>query len=404
MRKKIYFILIPVLIVMGGSVLYYAYEYLKPVPYNISQDTIEKPDFIQKQKAALYFSTTSDQDIGGDGLGLTVFIDRNNQAKSFSSKGLELNNLAVSPQKDLLLVDSKKMRLIGSSYKEFNLKKAQYMGEQAGYIQKDKLFFSLFNTGFNEDEKYSYTISFGNRTGFKEESIPFYINATGITQDRLLLLSTKDIQKESPPMLLQEVTFPSGEMKLNTKTELEVEGKNEMEAFSSIMSDADYYYVILKVTELDHEEKSKLVMQRINKNSLKQKTFLMDAYQKDEDLTALIPYNIKHSSHLYKGVVYYVDGRGSVMTFNTKTTDIKTSFQLEEAHPKGKRHHKENFFNGNFLYTLQYNQKSKDKYLIETYALSSGKKTEENKIKGLSEILESSQARHVFSYDFLMFD
>lgn len=404
MRKKIYLILIPVLIVMCGSVFYYAYEYLKPVPYNISQDTIEEQNFMKKQKAALYFSTTSDQDVGGDGLGLTVFIDRNNQAKSFSSKGLELNNLAVSPQKDLLLVDSEKMRLIGSSYKEFNLKKTQYMGEQAGYIQKEKLFFSLFNTGFNEDEKYSYTISFGDRKGFKEESIPFYINATGITQDRLLLLSTKNIQEENSPMLLQEVTFPSGKMKLNTKTKLEVEGENEIEAFSSIMSDADYYYVILKVTELDHEEKSKLVMQRIDKNSLKQKTFLMDAYQKDEDLTALIPYNIKHSSHLYKGIVYYVDGRGSVMTFNTKTTDIKTSFQLEEANPKGKRHHKENFFDGNFLYTLQYDQKSKDKYLIETYDLSSGKKTEESKIKGLSEILESNQARHVFSYDFLMFD
>ncbi len=404
MRKTLYLVLISILTVIGGGILYYVYEYLKPVPYSISQDSIENPDFMKKQKAALYFSTTSDQDVGGDGLGLTVFIDRNNQAKSFTSKGLELNNLAVSPQKDLLLVDSEKMRLIGSSYKEFNLKKSQYMGEQAGYIRKDKLFFSLFNTGFNEDDKYSYTINFGDKAGFKEKSIPFYINATGIEQDRLLLLSTKNIQEENSPMMIQEVTFPSGKMKLNTKTKLEVEGKNEIEAFSSIMSDADYYYVILKVTELDHEEKSKLVMQRIDKNSFEQKTFLMYAYQKEEDLTALIPYNIKHSSHLYKGIVYYIDGRGSVMTFNTKTTDIKTSFQLEEANPKGKRHHKENFFDGNFLYTLQYDQKSKDKYLIETYALSSGKKTEESKIKGLSEILESNQARHVFSYDFLMFD
>lgn len=402
MKNKIYLIFIPILIVIGGTILYYVMDYLKPIPHSLSQETIEKSDFLKKQKAAVYFSTTSDQDVGGDGLGLTVFIDRKNQAKSFSSKGLELNNLAISPQNDLLLVDSEKMRLLGSSYKEFNLKKPQYMGEQTGYIPKKQLFFSLFNTGFDKQNQYTYTLSYGNESGFKEATIPFYINATGIGQDRILLLTTQNVQEENSPMRIQDVTFSSGKMKLAAQAELKIEGKNEIEAFSSILSDADYYYVVLKVSESDHEENSKLVMQRIDKNSDEQKTFLMDSYKKEEDSTASIPYNIKNSSHLYKGIIYYIDGNGTIMTFDTKTTKINKKFKLEQIDQEEKKHHEESFFNGNSLFMLRYDPKSAEKYLIETYSLSSGKKVTESKIKGLNEILDSTQTHDVFSYDFRM--
>ena len=402
MRKKIYLILIPVLIVIGGTILYYAIDYLKPIPHSLSQETIEKSDFLKKQKAAVYFSTTSDQDIGGDGLGLTVFIDRKNQAKSFSSKGLELNNLAVSPQNDLLLVDSEKMRLIGSSYKEFDLKKPQYMGEQTGYIPKKQLFFSLFNTGFDKQNKYTYTLSYGNKSGFKEATIPFYINAAGTDQDRIVLLTTQNVQEENSPMRIQDVTFSSGKMKLAAQAELKIEGKNEIEAFSSILSDSDYYYVVLKVSEIDHEEKNKLVIQRIDKNSFEQKTFLMYSYKKDEDSTTSIPYNIKNSSHLYKGIIYYIDGLGNIMTFDTKTTRINKKFKLEQINQEATQHHEESFFKENFLYMLRYDPKSAEKYLIETYSLSSGKKVTESRIKGLAEILNSTQTHDVFSYDFRM--
>lgn len=395
--KRLVKVCIVLILLAGGFAFYYFYDQNKDVS-TIEQDAIQQKDFLKDKQAALYFSSTADQDMDDKGISFAIFIDDNGKADTFQMKGLELGSMAVG-KGQVFLEEKNKLFLIGDSYKEFEMKKYQHTGERVGYLGKENLFFTIFNSGRSETGGYDSNVWFGNLEGFKKDNIPYYILASGIdeTEDQTILL-TQDIEKNQ--YFFRKVAFWKNEVKVEDIAPLKNEKNAEFANVSPIVSDQKYYYVIL--SESVNNTSSNTVLFRINKKTLAQKKIELANYQDQKVVTAAIPYNVNNSAHMYDGSLYFVNGLGEVIAFDTKTNKASTAFTLNNAKKDGVRHNEEVFFRKGQLYVVRYNTKSKNKYEIEQYSLKSGEKERVIPIKGLDEILKSVKGKSVYSYDFKM--
>lgn len=357
----------------------------------ISKKELEKAEFLQNKKAVIYLSTTADQDFDGKGASYAVFIDQYGESQGLLMNGLELGSMAIN-NKNILLEEKDKVRIVGEDYKEFPMSKKQYTGEITGYLKNKHIFFSVYNSGINKNS-YNSDVRYGNEKGFKTSTIPFYIATSGLNNSDLSIL-TQDIKEKE--FNLKKVIF--GE---DVKTKQIVKLKNhkdvDLNALSPILADDKYYYVILSSILDDYN--AKVYWYRINKINKKQEVFLLLDYKNKKNLVATDPYNVKNSAYLYKKELYYVNGLGNIYTFNTSTQKIKKKFSLIDANQSKIRHNEETYFKDNYLYVLRYNEKKKEKYYLEQYSLDSGERIKSTPIKNFDNISRSIKGKNIYSYD-----
>lgn len=364
--------------------------------YSLEEEDIQNKNFLEDKKAVMYFSTTADQDMDDKGISLAVFLNDSGEADAYQMKGLELGGLSIHGR-ELMLTDKNSLRLIGKNYKEFHMKKPQYTGERAGYLKSKNLHVSIFNTGVNKNGGYDSNVWFGNDSGFQTANIPHYILASGITNNEVLIL-TQDTEQNL--YQLRNVIFTETDVTVRDLVTLDNKTNSEFSVRSPILSDADFYYFIL--SEFVNDTSENTILFRVHKKTLKQEKILLASYSNKTHPTAAIPYNAKNSAHLNNHVLYYINGLGEIITFDTQTKKVNKSFTLKNAPQDGVWHNEEIYFNRDHVYVVRYAEEMKEKYFIEKYSLISGDRIETIKINGLNEILKSVKGKSIYSYDFKM--
>ncbi len=347
--------------------------------------------------AVIYFSTTADQDLDGMGVSYGVFIDQDGQAKGLKMQGLEVGNLAKSKDK-LFLEEKNKVRLLGNGYQEFPMEKYQHTGVLSGYIERENIFFSIYNSGFSQNG-YNSDVRYGNEKGFYTDTIPYYIESSGLIDDRIYLLTSDDDNtNDQSKFALKEVSFDD---KLQVKQLTNIESENGLAPVSPVLADKDYYYIIMAQYQDGFNGKVSLI--RVNKQSYAQDMFTLINYKDMDDINKTLIMNSNRSAYIYEKELYFVDGLGDVYTFHSETKEIKKKFSFKEFNQSLLRYDQEISFNGDSLYFFRYNPAIK-KHFIEKYELKTGKLEKQVKITGIPEILleRKLNLKSLSPYDFLI--
>ncbi|VDG97979.1 Uncharacterised protein [Lysinibacillus sphaericus] len=356
----------------------------------LSTDEISEKELLKNTKAIIYLSTTADQDIDNKGLSYGVFVQDDDSVQALAMKGLELGSVAVGKDQ-ILLEDKNNINIISDNIKKFKMDTPQYTGERTGYLSGKELFFSIYNSGFVEDG-YSSDVRYGDSKGFNVDSIPYYIVASGTTENSVHIL-TQDF--ETNKYELKEVTFDE-ELKINDITTIQSESTENMQVLAPILSDENYYYLILSTIINDTNETVSIY--RINKETMEQDTFKFIDYS-DVDLTATIPYNYKNSATIHNNNLYYANGLGEIYSFNLHSTAVSKEFSLNNVSNSKVRHNEETYFKEGNLYVLRYSPDKKEQYYLESYSLEKGILTGSIDIHGLDTIINESKNKKVYSYD-----
>ncbi|MDT3498708.1 hypothetical protein NLU03_31735 [Bacillus toyonensis] len=393
--KKILFIILGVILV---TVLVYYFFFRNSNVDLISEEDVQKKDFLKDKQAVIYLSSTADQDMDGKGISYAVFINKNGEASGYKMNGLELGGIGVSENKKELLLESKdKLKIVGENFKEFKMK-YQHTGDYRAYLKNSDLFVNIYNSGSNPDTGgYDSNIVYGNKKGIYKGNIPHYLMSAGVDEETILVM-TNDIDKKE--YSLKKLTFNDLKMKLEDITEISLDKNMSYSSYSSILSDSNSYYTIL--VENDNTIKGKVYLLRVNKATLKQELVLLSS---EENTTASIPFTKNNSAYLHNNELYFINGLGNVITFNTQTNTVNTKFKIDYSETDGVRYNEQTFFQGDQLHVLRYNKNRKNNYYIEIYSLKDGKKIKETEISGMEEIFKSVRGgKSIHAYDFKVLD
>ncbi|MGH0515860.1 hypothetical protein [Bacillus cereus] len=389
--KKILFAISGVIVV---TVLVYYFFFSNSNVDLISEEDVQKKDFLKDKQAVIYLSSTADQDMDGKGISYAVFINKNGEASGYKMNGLELGGIGVSENKKELLLESKdKLKIVGENFKEFKMK-YQHTGDYRAYLKNSDLFVNIYNSGSNPDTGgYDSNVVYGNKKGIHKGNIPHYLMSAGVDEETILVM-THDIDKKE--YSLKKLTFNDLKMKLEDITEISVDKNMSYSSYSSILSDSNSYYTVL--VENDNTIKGKIYLLRVNKTTLKQELVLLSS---EEDSTASIPFTKNNSAYLHNNELYFINGLGNVITFNTQTNTVNTKFKIDYNVTDGVRYNEQTFFQGDQLHVLRYDKNRKDKYYIEIYSLNDGKKIKETEVSGMEEITKSVRGgKSIHAYDF----
>ncbi|ABY46525.1 hypothetical protein [Bacillus mycoides] len=393
--KKILFAILSVIVV---TVLVYYFFFSNSNVDLISEEDVQKKDFLKDKQSVIYLSSTADQDMDGKGISYAVFINKNGEASGYKMNGLELGGIGVSENKKELLLESKdKLKFVGENFKEFKMK-YQHTGDYRAYLKNSDLFVNIYNSGSNPDTGgYDSNVVYGNKKGIHKGNIPHYLISAGVDEETIPIM-THDIDKKE--YTLKRLTFNDLKMKLEDVTEISVDKNMTYSSYSSILSDSNSYYTVL--VENDNTIKGKVYLLRVNKTTLKQELVLLSS---EEDSTASIPFTKNNSAYLHNNELYFINGLGNVITFNTQTNTVNTKFKIDYSVTDGVRYNEQTFFQGDQLYVLRYDKNRKNNYYIEIYSLKDGKKIKETEISGMEEIIKSVRGgKSIHAYDFKVLD
>ncbi|MBK5431784.1 hypothetical protein [Bacillus sp. TH25] len=393
--KKILFAILSVIVV---TVLVYYFFFSNSNVNLISEEDVQKKDFLKDKQSVIYLSSTADQDMDGKGISYAVFINKNGEASGYKMNGLELGGIGVSENKKELLLESKdKLKFVGENFKEFKMK-YQHTGDYRAYLKNSDLFVNIYNSGSNPDTGgYDSNVVYGNKKGIHKGNIPHYLISAGVDEETIPIM-THDIDKKE--YTLKRLTFNDLKMKLEDVTEISVDKNMTYSSYSSILSDSNSYYTVL--VENDNTIKGKVYLLRVNKTTLKQELVLLSS---EEDSTASIPFTKNNSAYLHNNELYFINGLGNVITFNTQTNTVNTKFKIDYSVTDGVRYNEQTFFQGDQLYVLRYDKNRKNNYYIEIYSLKDGKKIKETEISCMEEIVKSVRGgKSIHAYDFKVLD
>lgn len=392
MKKTIILILSVILI----AALIYFFFFKNSNINSISEEDIEKKDFLKDKQAVIYLSSTADQDMDGKGISYAIFIDKNEKAHGYKMNGLELGGIGISDNKKEILLESKNnIKFIGEDFKNYKMK-YQHTGDQRLYLKKPGLFVNIYNSGSNSSTgNYDSNVIYGNQKQIHKGNIPHYLISSGVNTDEVLVL-TQDIDKNEHS--LKKLLFNDSTMHLEDVTTINLDKNMSYASYSSILSDSNFYYTIL--VENDNSIKGKVYLLRIDKKSLKQDLILLSS---EENSTASIPFTKNNSAYLHNNELFFINGLGEVITFNTQTNAVNPKFKIDYHVTDGVRYNEQTYFEDDQLYVLRYNEKQEHKYSIETYSLTTGKKIKTATIKDMDQIITSVKGgKSIYAYDFKM--
>ncbi|MRX71866.1 hypothetical protein GJU40_06725 [Bacillus lacus] len=362
-----------------------------------NKEEYQDPDFLKDKQAAIYFSTTADQDIDGSGKSYAAFIDTSGNTLSIQKKGLELGTIAHSDD-TLLLEDKQSVTLLGQQYQEFSDSKAQYTGERSGYLPKENLFFSLYNSGFNSNGGYNSDVRLIRPSGLTTGTIPHYITSSGIVNEEVMIVAHNiDTPTE---FSLKKVNF---EKEISLEDIADFTTSSEQVPQSPVLGDGRYYYVILSDYKNDHDED--VLLYRINPETKETVTFTLAQYRGMEDTGKTIVYNNRRSAYLQDNILYYVNGIGDVFAYNTITETSEKAFSLQDVEQSRRSYNEQAYFTENYLHIFYYST-AKDTYFIDQYDLKSGERVKQQELPDMKNMMNSMNKgrKSVYSYDFVVLD
>lgn len=397
MKRKYKYIILFLTCLLVIYSCYFVINKIRVSPFIVNEETIRKNNFLDDKQAVLYYSSTADQDMDDRGISIVIFVDDDGVARGHKMKGLELGSVGLG-ETGLLLEDKETLHLIGNKYKEVKMK-YQHTGEITGYLKSSNLYFTIFNSGFVKNG-YTSNVLYGNDKGFKKGNIPHYIYTSGVDKNDILIL-TKDIEKNT--CHLRKASFDDNKLKIKDLTQLKKRSSsNSYGPTSQIISDENYYYVVLEERKQGNLKDENVVLLRINKKTLKQDMITLVSYKNKtiNQLTAKIPYSPDHSIYIYGKELFFANGLGEVYTVDTTSNIVKKKFIIENPRKGPYRYGEQTYFKNDSMFVVRYNSKKKVKYYFEQYSLENGKKINEVQMKGVDEILSSVKGKSVHSYDF----
>ncbi|XRG79683.1 hypothetical protein V5E38_05010 [Rossellomorea sp. GAMAL-10_SWC] len=279
-------------------------------------------------------------------------------------KGLELGSVALG-ETGLLLEDKETLRIIGDKYKEVQMK-YQHAGETTGYLKSSNRYFTIFNSGHTSN------VLYGNEKGFKKGNIPHYIYTSGVDKNDILILT-----EDNETCHLRKVDFDDNKLKIKDLTQLKKRaGYNSYGPRSQIVSDENYYYMVLGESKQENLKDENEVLVRINKKTLKQDMIILVSYKNKtiNQLNATSPYSLDHSIYIYGNELFFANGLGDVYTVDITRNIVKKKFTIKNPRKGPYRYGEQTYFKNDSLYVVRYDSKKKVKYYFEQYSLETGKK------------------------------
>ncbi|MGE7624554.1 hypothetical protein ACQKMD_16315 [Viridibacillus sp. NPDC096237] len=382
--KKQLIIVITCLVVMGAGL--YAILHVSAIHQRKSiffqQKTMEEPKFLVDKRAVLYASSATPQLEKGAGKSLAIFIDKKGFATATEMAGMEFGVSKYNGEQ-LYLDARKSVYLLGKNAQQFPMKRDEIRNTLSGYIASEEIFYSLYNTGFSNDADYDTGVRYGNTSGFKAASLPFYVATAGTMKDQIIVL-TKDLIKDN--FDLKSVTIKD-KVKIEQLASVPLPHAVELDPISSILEDKENYYFVLSY--LENDAKEDILLATINKLTFTVDVKNLAEYRSEEIVSDSLPYNFDNSTHIHNQELYYINGLGEVYSYNTSNNVIQKKFRLNR--PTGNFHPKfeQVDFRGQALFYL--NNRKKDVYYLEKYDLVTGEMIEEQKVENLNKILKSDR-------------
>ncbi len=397
MKRKYKYILLFLTCLLVIYSCYLVVNKIRVSPFIVKEETIRKNNFLDDKQAVLYYSSTADQDMDDRGISIVIFVDDDGVARGYKMKGLELGSVGLG-ENGLLLEDKDTLRLIGNKYKELKMK-YQHTGEITGYLKSSNLYFTIFNSG-RVKNGYASNVLYGNDKGFKKGNIPHFILTTGVDKNDILIL-TKDNEKNT--CHLRKVSFNDNKLEIKDLTQLKNRsGYNSYGHSSQIISDENYYYLVLEERKEGNLKDANEVLVRINKKTLKQDMITLVSYKNKtiNQLSATIPYSLDHSIYLYGNELFFANGLGDVYSVDITSNLVKKKFTIENPRKGPYRYGEKTYFKNDSMFVVRYDSKKKVKYYFEQYSLETGKKTNVVQMSGVDKNLSSVKGKSVHSYDF----
>lgn len=364
----------------------------------LSDKDIQNTNFLNDKKAVVYVSSTADQDLDGKGVSYAIFINKQGIASGYKMGGLELGGIGVSDDKKQVLLESKdNIKFLGENPTTHKIK-YQHTGDFNGYLANQKIFVNIYNSGMNkENGNYDSNVLFGNEKVIHKSNIPHFIISSGLDGENILV-ATQDLVTNKYE--LERLTFNDTTMNIANITELNVNGKEDHANLSPILVDSENYYMVMSTIDKDDPLKGETFLLRTNKTTLEQNTIFM---YKEENSTATSPFSLDNSAYIYNDELYFINGLGEVYTYNPKNDAMSHKFSIDYHVKDGVRYNEQTYFENDSLYVLRYDAKRNNKYYIERYNLTNGKKVSEQEIQGIESILATVKGgKKVYAYDFKM--
>jgi hypothetical protein len=238
----------------------------------LSEEELRQKDFLQDKQAILFYSTTAPENGYNDGLSYAVFVDNKGRARSWKMKGLENGTMAANAEQ-VYIEEKDKVRLVGKHYNVFPMKDMeQHTGERTGYLKKDHLFYSIYNSGFDGKGGYRSDVRWGNEAGFHAgTTIPNFIVSSGDDGEHIYVLGSN---MEETKCYLKEVHVTPQKVEVKTLTEW----KKTMDPASNIFVAKDAFYVVF----YGANNYSYVQLMRIDKKTYQQEMYPLVKYANDD--------------------------------------------------------------------------------------------------------------------------
>lgn len=349
-----------------------------------SENDMDQKDFLEDKKAAVYFSTTADQDMDGKGKSFAVFFDKMGTPNTFEMKGLELGSIGVKDGK-VLLEDKENFYSIANGFRKIRKEEYQHTGDHIGYLDQKNGFYALYNSGYDKESGGYRSDYYWEEDGeFKKGVIPFFIEASVMHKGTLYTLSSSEDEK----------TYKISEVKIGEetppKTLFEIKKNENSTTFGQLQADEKNLYFIRQTGNITE-------MVKVDRKT-GEKTFTKVAsYSNDEEtLYKQTPFSFKRCVFLHNEDLYFIDGFGDVYRIQTGSGESVKVFSLSEDSMAGSL---ETFYRDGNLYVFSINHED-NSAKIEQYSLPVGRKSGEMLIKHFPEL--NTFNKKVYLYDFVM--
>lgn len=354
---------------------------------DLSFADLTQPNFLNQQRAILYASSTTEVLQKGKGNSKAIFIDPKGKLHALNLSGLESGSTYFNNEV-LFMEDSKRVMMIGNTFKKYDMPTKELRGIQTGYLSKTKQFYSLYNTGFSKKDDYITTIRYGGEKKIHSEHIPFFISTAGQLSDRIMIVTQDLISGE---FALREVQLTS---KVMTKKliDLHFENAGELDPITPVVADDHNFYFVM--THYQSEKKEDLYLVMVNRSTKKVKTIPFIQYRSEHQVENGLPFSFNHSAYVKNSHFFYANGLGEVYDYNISSGDIKKIIQLSREE-KGNSRLEQTTFKNDKIYHIYSNEEQQ--FFFETFDLFSSRKKDTLEIENLKSVLPMDDKKYFLS-------
>lgn len=361
-----------------------------------SNDTISDEDLLYSDsKAVIYYSTTVDNTFNS----VAAFVSKDNTVKGYAMDGLELGSSTYSEKtKTILLEDKNSLKFVtddGIQTAKFD--NPEYTATSKGFLSKNNTFYSVNNTGVQEQngEGYYSTIRYGNKDYTDSQLVDDWTQAVGNNGEDTIYsfvnyVSIKDEDATDNYRLIQS--------KLNDKKEFETTTIDELTSLNKLKDISIFNDFVYKDGVLYN-----LLNYKDDNNEVKTDLFVYDLKTKKLDLKPIADYdgaefgllNPTENIEMEGDNLYFVEDTGAVHQINMKTQTTKVLYTIDKGTNKDPLLQIKN--NKLYLYIL------KDKaYYLDVLDLQTGKQLTSDKLQGMDEALNLGEGTN--PYDLLILE